>query len=109
MGDCSAAREDKSQPQAPNSLARGCRGVQTGGMAQTQETRTLQTEQEQDTPPTEAHGVFVARQDTSMLHCAVHELNTALRADGKNSFSNLHSEQAKMFAIYSIHNCIHFR
>lgn len=40
-----------------------------------------------------AHGsTFMARQHTSTLRCAVRELNTALHGDGKNSFSNLHSE-----------------
>lgn len=88
MGDCSAARENRSQPPAPNSLARGCRGAPTGGMAQTPQTHRLQTKQEQEMLPMEAHGALMARQDTSTSHCAVHELNTALHADVKNSFSN---------------------
>lgn len=56
MGDCSAAREDRSQPPAPSSTARGCRGVPDRGMVQTQQTHTLQTQEEQEMLPMEAHG-----------------------------------------------------
>jgi len=37
----------------------------------------------------EAHGAFTARPDTSC--CTARELNTALHATAKNSFSNQHS------------------
>lgn len=74
-------RAQESAQCAPNSPARGCRGVQTGGMVHTEHLIMLQTRQEQEIPPVEAYGVFMARQDTSTVHCAVHELNTALHAD----------------------------
>lgn len=42
-------------------------------------------------PPLEARGMFMARQDASMLHCTARELNTTLHATVKNSFSNQNS------------------
>lgn len=39
----------------------------------------------------EAFGVFMARQDTSMLHCTACDLNTVLHATAMNNFSNQHS------------------
>lgn len=39
----------------------------------------------------EAHGMFTARQDASVSRCTVHELNAAVHATGRNSFSNEHS------------------
>lgn len=39
----------------------------------------------------EVHSVFMATQDTSILHCTAHEPNTAFHATVKNSFSNRHS------------------
>lgn len=57
-----------------------------------EQTRRLQTKKQQEMPPVEARGTFMAKQVASTLHCTACELNTALRATATNSFSNEHSQ-----------------
>lgn len=61
------------------------------GVTQLEQIHKLQNKQAQKRPPMEAHGMFTARQDASVSRCTVHELNAAVHATGRNSFSNEHS------------------
>lgn len=57
-----------------------CKGLQrVCGVIQSEQTHKLQTKQEQEMPPMEAHSAFMARQDTSILRCTAREPNMLLQ------------------------------
>lgn len=85
---CKRGQESATCSQQP------CQGLQKCSNrwdVHTEQTHTLQTKQEQEMPPMEMHMACSWLDGTQALYTVL-ELNTALHADVKNSFSNLHSE-----------------